>query len=366
MKKLMSILLILSFGLFTFSTLKAETSGRQIGHAIISVDEDLPVFFVKGNEDLQGDKALEVFKLYFSIRDQRQDVEVENEYLDLGTFDIDVVGTYDIIIRFTGESTLEVSEQVTVYVIEADTLAPVVYGFRENIVYNVSKKSKDDDQKTSEELAQEAEERINKFIASLNLTVRDNVDGLIPLTKEHFTGVDEIDSTNLNGEYEITLTVRDNANNVLTKTASVVIKDVTGPVIYNPHNISTRRNKPVEFKDHIHIEDNFNEREDIEVWYTIAYLTYEMVDGEQQTVLTEVEDIDFSKLGEYVITVHAKDKSDNLAATKQYKVIIEDGIKLSTVIILANLGLLVIAGVGVISLVLIHKSKKKGEHDETL
>lgn len=355
MKKLMSILLLMSFGLFILNV-KAQENVGTIGHAIISVNEDLPIFFVKGNETLKGDLAIAHFKQYFSLRDQRQDVEVLDEYLDIGTFDIDVVGEYDIILRFTGKSTLEVSETLTVYVIEADTLPPMIYGFRENITYNVAKKE-DQDKVT-------LDEKINAFIKSLNLTVKDNVDGLIPLTKEHFTGVSEIDPTNLNGEYEITLTVSDQAGNELTRSAVVQIKDISGPVIFNPHNISTRRNKVVEFKDHVIIEDNYNEREDLEVWYTIAFLTYKMVDGKQTTVLTPVDDVDFSKLGEFVITVHAKDKSDNLAATKQYKVIIEDGIPLSTVVILVNASLLILAGAVTITLVIVHKKKQKGETNE--
>ncbi|NMA04773.1 MAG: hypothetical protein GX931_00190 [Acholeplasmataceae bacterium] len=353
MKKLMSIVIIFLLGLFTIKGVEAADAPVSIGHAIISVNYDLPVYFVKGNENLQGDKAVQYFKNYFSIRDQRKDVEVKEEYLNIGTFDINVVGEYEIKLSFVGRSTLRVSEIITVYVIEEDTLAPEVYILRDNINYNVTKPVPKNEKESEEE-------RVRKFIKSLNLTVRDNVDGLIELTEEHFTGVAEIDSTNLNGQYEITLTVSDSAGNTYTKNAIVTIKDITGPVIYNPTNVSTRRNKPVEYKNHVVIEDNFNEREELEVWYTIEKLTYEKVDGEEQIVLTEVSEVDFSKLGEFVITVHAKDTSGNLAATKQYKVIIENGISLPLLVFIINGVLLLIGGALVATFVISHKKNQKG------
>lgn len=354
MKKLMSIIFIFLLSLLTIKGVKAETSVGSIGHAIISVNHDLPIYFVKGNENLQGDKAVQHFKKYFSIRDQRKDIEIEDEYLNIGTFDINVVGEYDIEISFVGRSTLRVSQTLTVYVIEEDTEAPKVYILRDNITYNVTKANPDADE-------EDEEERVLKFIRSLNLTVRDNVDGLIELTGEHFTGVKEIDSTNLNGEYEITLTVSDSAGNTYTKSAIVTIKDITGPVIYNPTNVSTRRNKVVEYKDHIIIEDNFNERKDIEVWYKVELLTYEEIEGERQIVLTEVADVDFSKLGEFVITVHAKDTSGNLAATKQYKVIIENGISLPLLILAINGILLLVGGALTAIFIILNKRNQKGE-----
>lgn len=351
MKKIISIIFIFLLGLLTTKGVKAADTPASIGHAIISVNDDLPVYFVKGNENLQGDKAVQHFKNYFSIRDQRKDVEVKDEYLNIGTFDINFVGEYDIELSFVGRSTLMVSETITVYVIEEDTLAPAVYILRDNITYNVTKPNPD---------AEEDEEKVIKFIRSLNLTVRDNVDGLIELTEEHFTGVNEIDSTNLNGQYEITLTVSDSAGNTYTKSATVTIKDIAGPIIYNPTNVSTRRNKPVEFKDHVVIEDNFNERKDIEVWYTIEKLTYEEVEGEEQEVLTEVAEVDFSKLGEFVITVHARDTSGNLAATKQYKVIIENGISFPLLILAINGALLLVGGVLTAIFVVLYKRNQKG------
>ncbi len=354
MKKLMSIVFVFLLGLLTIKGVEAaDAPVGSIGHAIISVNYDLPVYFVKGDENLQGDKAVQHFKNYFSIRDQRKDVLVEDEYLNIGTFDVNVVGEYDIELSFVGRSTLRVSETITVYVIEEDTTAPVVYGFRENITYNVTKPDPDASKESNEE-------KVRKFIRTLNLTARDNVDGLIELTEEHFVGVLEIDSTNLNGQYEITLTVSDKAGNTFTRNATVTIKDIAGPIIYNPTNVSTRRNKPVEYKDHIVIEDNFNEREELEVWYTIEKLTYEKVDGEEQIVLTEVPNVDFSKLGEYVITVHAKDTSGNLAATKQYKVIIENGISIPLLVLAINGALLLIGGALAATFVILHKKNQKG------
>lgn len=354
MKKIMSIIFLILLSLLTTKGVKANDDAPVgIGHAIISVNYDLPVYFVKGDENLQGNKAVQHFKNYFSIRDQRKDVEVEDEYLNIGTFDINVVGEYEIELSFVGRSTLRVSETIIVHVIEEDTLAPVVYILRDNITYNVTRPNPDAEE--------DEEEKVLKFIKSLNLTVRDNVDGLIELTSDHFTGVKEIDSTNLNGEYEITLTVSDKAGNTYTKNATVTIKDITGPVIYNPTNVSTRRNKVVEYKDHIIIEDNFNERKDIEVWYKVELLTYEEIEGERQIVLTEVADVDFSKLGEFVITVHAKDTSGNLAATKQYKVIIENGISFPLLILAINGTLLLVGGALTAIFIILNKRNQKGE-----
>ncbi|MGI6360104.1 MAG: hypothetical protein ACOX02_03595 [Acholeplasmatales bacterium] len=353
MRKLMSIIFLILLSLLTTKGVKADAPAGSIGHAIISVNYDLPIFFVKGNENLQGDKAVQHFKNYFSIRDQRKDVLVEDEYLNIGTFDVNVVGEYDIELSFVGRSTLRVSETITVYVIEADTLPPVVYGFRDNITYNVTRPVVGGDE-------EDEKEKTLKFIKSLNLTARDNVDGLIELTDEHFTGVKEIDSTNLNGQYEITLTVSDSAGNTYTKSATVTIKDIAGPIIYNPTNVSTRRNKVVEYKNHVEIEDNFNSREELEVWYTIEFLTYEEVDGENKMVLTAVDNVDFSKLGEYVITVHAKDTSGNLAATKQYKVIIENGISLPLLVLAINGALFVVGGALVATFIFLHKKNQKG------
>lgn len=74
MKKIKFLLLTaLALILIPFSA-SAETT---VADAVIHVNNNLPVFFVNGREGVD-------FKQYFTIRDARQDVIVEDDYMDLG------------------------------------------------------------------------------------------------------------------------------------------------------------------------------------------------------------------------------------------------------------------------------------------
>ena len=147
--------------------------------------------------------------------------------------------------------------------------------------------------------------------AMLNATATDKEDGDIT-DKIDFSGKVNVNKV---GEYKVTLTVTDKGGKTATKTVKVVVKDVDikddkAPVIAvgvkTPYQVT--QNKPFKPSDLNATAFDKEESRTVEITYS-----YKDEDGKA------VDRINTSKLGEYTVTLTAKDKAGN-TATKTVKV----------------------------------------------
>ena len=147
--------------------------------------------------------------------------------------------------------------------------------------------------------------------AMLNATATDKEDGDIT-DKIDFSGKVNVNKV---GEYKVTLTVTDKGGKTATKTVKVVVKDVDikddkAPVIAvgvkTPYQVT--QNKPFKPSDLNATAFDKEESRTVEITYS-----YKDEDGKA------VYRIITSKLGEYTVTLTAKDKAGN-TATKTVKV----------------------------------------------
>ena len=145
----------------------------------------------------------------------------------------------------------------------------------------------------------------------LNATATDKEDGDLT-DKIVFSGQVGVNKV---GEYKVTLTVTDKGGKTATKTVKVVVKDVDikddkAPVIAvgvkTPYQVT--QNKPFKPSDLNATAFDKEESRTVEITYS-----YKDEDGKA------VDRINTSKLGEYTVTLTAKDKAGN-TATKTVKV----------------------------------------------
>ena len=148
--------------------------------------------------------------------------------------------------------------------------------------------------------------------AMLNATATDKEDGDIALTDDNFSGQVNVNKV---GEYSVKITVTDKGGKTATKTVKVVVKDVDikddkAPVIAvgvkTPYQVT--QNKPFKPSDLNATAFDKEESRTVEITYS-----YKDEDGKA------VDRINTSKLGEYTVTLTAKDKAGN-TATKTVKV----------------------------------------------
>ena len=148
--------------------------------------------------------------------------------------------------------------------------------------------------------------------AMLNATATDKEDGDIALTDDNFSGQVNVNKV---GEYSVKITVTDKGGKTATKTVKVVVKDVDikddkAPVIAvgvkTPYQVT--QNKPFKPSDLNATAFDKEESRTVEITYS-----YKDEDGKA------VDRINTSKLGEYTVTLTAKDKAEN-TATKTVKV----------------------------------------------
>lgn len=147
--------------------------------------------------------------------------------------------------------------------------------------------------------------------AMLDATATDKEDGDLT-DKIDFSGKVNVNKV---GEYKVTLTVTDKGGKTATKTVKVVVKDVDikddkAPVIAvgvkTPYQVT--QNKPFKPSDLNATAFDKEESRTVEITYS-----YKDEDGKA------VDRINTSKLGEYTVTLTAKDKAGN-TATKTVKV----------------------------------------------
>lgn len=317
MKKIKFLLLTaLALILIPFSA-SAETT---VADAVIHVNNNLPVFFVNGREDVD-------FKQYFTIRDARQDVIVEDDYMDLGGFDINVSGKYTIKIEYTGSNGRSVNRSLNVEVIDEDVEAPFVSGALDEYKVNVNT-------------------TIEDFYRRFN--ARDNVDGLIVFTNNDFIeGIDAVDVSIIDSQYEVTVRIVDSSGNAFERPGIIRIVDELEPYIFGVKNITTRLGKEVDYKSHLVFQDNYDEVDKLVIKYTYLF-------NDEET-----NGIDFNKIGEHTVRVSATDTSGNISTVEQYRVIVENGLSLPALVLIINGIILVLGAVVLFVAITVRKRSKE-------
>lgn len=251
--------------------------------------KDLPIHFTKEKgistymykNDGVNEEEIYDFRAYFLVLDNRVDIldmhsfeldEVNQTFSpidkggyvwDFGGFDLDVLGEYTIRLTYEGKSSTE-SATIDVEVIAEDIEAP--YGDIVDQDFNITK--------TDEQFQEELE----NFL--LGLKIYDKVDGLIPITKSHFSEEDLEalkNATFSEGFVILTLNVSDEAGNVFEVVneqtgekelpqIKLTIVDSLGPTIQNVKTIVIRKNtRRPRFFQHLAYEDNYSPTEKINV-----------------------------------------------------------------------------------------------------
>lgn len=353
-KKIFSTLIILlSLLLLQASLVKInaaeddEIDAEKNAYIYVRTNNDhLPVFYVKDSEipvyEHEGEETLD-FRRYFHIIDQRMDILKMRNLVDganmpidrggyewnFGTFDISVPGDYTIAISYKGANGVVISSSIKITVIEEDTIPPAIYGLFASV--NVDVKA--------------------DFIDSIvGVSAVDNVDGLIQLSLDNFSGHENIKGSPLGSEHTVTLTVSDRAGNVTIRMFIATVKDLVAPIIKGAVNLETKVGKPIEYKAHLIFEDNHTSPENITKEFVIV------TDESGDTPTGETE-IDFNKVGENYIKVVATDEG-GARATKIYRVIVKDSVSLGMMIVYINASILGLGVVTVGTFYLVSKFRK--------
>lgn len=301
---------------------------NTIGSVIVEVDEELPLEFVKGSESPD-------FKKYFSITDNVTVVEVTEDLIRLGGFDINKVGTYNVSIIYSRPYVFDTNRdlknvRITVKVIEEDLTPPNI------ITYKI-----DDEMNIDGKLPWTYKDSIDILIG--RFSVKDNVDGQIPVTREMFQGIDLVDITNIDTEYLITFTVVDSSGNIATKEINLLVLDNVSPYITNFNNRYYSSNKNINIlnvANEVGALDNYDENDNI---LKIVLNNPDMFEKVQMSYMelerykdrfTEAEIAAAAKSYNYVLkdgtyTVSAKafynDKQNDLVADKSIEIVVLNG-----------------------------------------
>ncbi len=301
---------------------------NTIGSVIVEVDEELPLEFVKGSESPD-------FKKYFSITDNVTVVEVTEDLIRLGGFDINKVGTYNVSIIYSRPYVFDTNRdlknvRITVKVIEEDLTPPNI------ITYKI-----DDEMNIDGKLPWTYKDSLDILIG--RFSVKDNVDGQIPVTREMFQGIDLVDITNIDTEYLITFTVVDSSGNIATKEINLLVLDNVSPYITNFNNRYYSSNKNINIlnvANEVGALDNYDENDNI---LKIVLNNPDMFEKVQMSYMelerykdrfTEAEIAAAAKSYNYVLkdgtyTVSAKafynDKQNDLVADKSIEIVVLNG-----------------------------------------
>ena len=301
---------------------------NTIGSVIVEVDEELPLEFVKGSESPD-------FKKYFSITDNVTVVEVTEDLIRLGGFDINKVGTYNVSIIYSRPYVFDTNRdlknvRITVKVIEEDLTPPNI------ITYKI-----DDEMNIDGKLPWTYKDSLDILIG--RFSVKDNVDGQIPVTREMFQGIDLVDITNIDTEYLITFTVVDSSGNIATKEINLLVLDNVSPYFTNFNNRYYSSNKNINIlnvANEVGALDNYDENDNI---LKIVLNNPDMFEKVQMSYMelerykdrfTEAEIAAAAKSYNYVLkdgtyTVSAKafynDKQNDLVADKSIEIVVLNG-----------------------------------------
>ena len=333
-KKILSLftILLMMIGLFACdnnNNNNGEDPGTgTIANAVVSAVEGMPVQFVLG-------RAEPDFTKYFTIRDQREDIDVLPSYIRKNDFDMNVADDYNIVCEYRGVNQIRSSATIVVKVIPVDNIAPEILNFQTEYIVD-------------------AYSSLSVLVRSI--VIVDNVDGIKPVTGDMITGFNEVTTNVINVNYPISLTAIDSSGNSTTINSVIKVVDITAPIIYATSNVLTRVNQVVPFLGISRITDNYCDYEQLIFDYTIM--------TSEEDGLVTVDDIDFSKGGVYFIIVTAEDTSGNISAPVGYQVIIESGLSFWQIILVINIIGLVMVGVSVIIYFSVTRSKKRRQANE--
>ena len=249
---------------FQFYLVTNENSAPQF-----SVNSNLPTTFGKGQEKPD-------FTQYVTAYDREDSAAIAITAANITeSVNMNQAGVYDVVYKAVDSEGKEGTFTLKIKVLEeADTVAPV---FEEapNLVKEFDQNSAAPD--------------ITKFVG-----VSDNIDGKIEVTMDMIETDADISKA---GTYDIVYTAKDSSGNVATYTLKITVKDKEAPKFEGKNKIKTTQGGTITAADIIatlKVTDN--------------------VDGE--ITLTEdcvkgLANVDFTKFGEYAITVEATDAAGN-------------------------------------------------------
>ena len=313
---------------------------NSLGRVVLEVDNDLPVEFIINTEEPN-------LKKYFKVVDNG--VNVDDFVIRRGGFDITKAGTYMVSViyqrQFVFRNDLDIGKaEIEMKVILKDETAPDI------ITYKI-----DDDYNEHGQLPWTYNKSLDILISRFR--VKDNVDGVIPVTREMFKGIEEVDITKINTEYIVVFEVTDKNQNTATKTIKLYILDDIQPFLTNFSNryYSTGKKLDIlEVAKEIGINDNYDSNDSV---LTIVFSNPNLFKKETLSYHDDKKNIDrfteeeiarAAQAYNYVFvdgthTVHVRafrtDDDEKILIDKQYELIIENGVVTNLDTIHEDLGL---------------------------
>jgi hypothetical protein len=201
--------------------------------------------------------------LILSISDNYDAVNDLVVTIESNSLNLDKIGTYDIVVKVVDTSLNELSKIIKVKVI--DSIAPEVSLLREVVL----------ELKTAKPYFQEYFQYTDNYnkLSELKIVIKVNIN------------MDKV------GFYQIELTVTDTSNNVFSGRYVVIVQDEEPPVIKQSKEIVI-----TDFK------------------YKDLMSFFSAVDNASKNILITIDysRVDFTKLGEYILVVTAKDEVNNI------------------------------------------------------
>jgi hypothetical protein len=247
---------------------------NTIGSVQIEVNKDLPVEVVVNTEEPD-------FTKYFKITDNIYEIEVTNEIIRRGGFDITKVGTYTVSVIYQREYVFDrvrdiKREQVVFKVIEADVTPPEITTYRIIDELNINGQLEWPYQYYGELMdGRNGEEVANASLETFmqRFRAKDNVDGVIETTKavdntdqvvairDFFKGIENVRLDQKDTEFIIVFEVTDKAGNTSSLEIKLLVVDDVAPIYIDYGNKYYRINnnvKLVGMLNTIKLEDNYH------------------------------------------------------------------------------------------------------------
>lgn len=247
---------------------------NTIGSVQIEVNKDLPVEVVVNTEEPD-------FTKYFKITDNIYEIEVTDEIIRRGGFDITKVGTYTVSVIYQREYVFDrvrdiKREQIVFKVIEADVTPPEITTYRIVDELNINGQLEWPYQYYGELMdGRNGEDVANASLETFmqRFRAKDNVDGVIETTKavdntdqvvairDFFKGIENVRLDQKNTEFIIVFEVTDKAGNKSSLEIKLLVVDDVAPIYIDYGNKYYRINnnvKLVGMLNTIKLEDNYH------------------------------------------------------------------------------------------------------------
>jgi hypothetical protein len=247
---------------------------NTIGSVQIEVNKDLPVEVVVNTEEPD-------FTKYFKITDNIYEIEVTDEIIRRGGFDITKVGTYTVSVIYQREYVFDrvrdiKREQIVFKVIEADVTPPEITTYRIVDELNINGQLEWPYQYYGELMdGRNGEDVANASLETFmqRFRAKDNVDGVIETTKavdntdqvvairDFFKGIENVRLDQKDTEFIIVFEVTDKAGNTSSLEIKLLVVDDVAPIYIDYGNKYYRINnnvKLVGMLNTIKLEDNYH------------------------------------------------------------------------------------------------------------